>query len=151
MFRALNHKSRVEFSKVLSDPEVQKKFQGSRQSSLQKGARVFATELVPQIDGPARERSTVRMLSFYSVPRHLSTDDYETKFQTLLEKYVALPVVQKNLTCGELVRRSLTSAYRATIWHCFKWLQNYTLDDYLLALGHSAPKPTFVLYAESEV
>ncbi len=36
------------------------------------------------------------MLNFYSVRRHLSTDDYEKKFQTLLEKYVALPVVQKN-------------------------------------------------------
>jgi hypothetical protein len=87
------------------------------------------------------------MLSFYSVPCHLSTDDYEKKFQTLLEKYVALPVVQKNLTCGELVWRSLTPAYRATIGHCFKWLQNQNL----LALGHSAPEPTFVLYAESEV
>jgi hypothetical protein len=109
------HKSRVEFSKVLSDPEVQKKFQGSRQSGLQNGARVFATDLVPQIDAPARERSTIRMLRFYSVRRHLSTDDYEKKFQTLLEKYVALPVVQKNLTCGELVRRSLSLAHRPMI------------------------------------
>jgi hypothetical protein len=55
------------------------------------------------------------MLSFYSVRRHLSTDDYEKKFQTLLEKYVALPVVQKNLTCGELVGRSLSLAHRPMI------------------------------------
>ncbi|KAJ7910421.1 hypothetical protein B0H13DRAFT_2272539 [Mycena leptocephala] len=89
---------------------------------------LLLADLVPQID-PARERSTIRMLSFYSVRRHLSTDDYEKKFQTLLEKYVALPVVQKNLTCGEL---------------------NHTLDNHILALGHSAPEPTFVLYAETE-
>ncbi|KAJ7690884.1 hypothetical protein B0H17DRAFT_1201453 [Mycena rosella] len=117
---------------VLLDAEVQKLFQKAEEFGLQSGTAAFSADVVPKINRNVSTQNPVHILGIYKVPTHLSRDEYGQKFHAFVEKYIALPAIQKNLVRYEV------------------WQQNDAVGDRMQDLGHPVSEPTFLVRAESE-
>lgn len=82
---------------------MQKLFQKAKEFGLQSGTSTFSTDDMPKINRNVSMQNPVRILGIYKVPTHLSHDEYVKNFHTFVEKYVALPAIQKNLVRYEVV------------------------------------------------
>jgi hypothetical protein len=88
---------------VLQNPEVKKLFDSAKEFGHQKGTSAFATDVVQKIDHPTTQHG-IHSIGIYTVPAHLSLDEYGQKFHRVVENFLALPAVKKNLLKYELVR-----------------------------------------------
>jgi hypothetical protein len=88
---------------VLQNPEVEKLFDSAKEFGLQKGTSAFATDVVQKIDHPTTQHG-IHSIGIYTVPVHLSLDEYSQKFHRVVDNFLALPAVKKNVLKYELVR-----------------------------------------------
>ncbi|KAJ7205966.1 hypothetical protein GGX14DRAFT_397247 [Mycena pura] len=119
---------------VLADAEVQKLFQKTEDFGLQSATFAFSADVAPKINrNVTSTQKPVRIVGIYKVPTHLSRDEYGQKFHAFVEKYIALPAIQKNLVRYEV------------------WQQNDAVGDRMMQnLAHPVSEPTFLVRAESE-
>ncbi|KAJ7436904.1 hypothetical protein B0H11DRAFT_2108983 [Mycena galericulata] len=118
---------------VFADAEVQQLFKKVEEFGLQSGTSGFSADAVPKINKNVSTQNPVHILGIYQVPPHLSRDEYGQKFQAFVEKYIALPAIQKNLVRYEV------------------WQQNDAVGDRMHRdLGHPVSEPIFLVRAESE-
>ncbi|KAJ7288872.1 hypothetical protein C8J57DRAFT_1281464 [Mycena rebaudengoi] len=120
-----------DFITVLQNPEVEKLFDSAKEFGHQKGTSAFATDVVQKIDHPTTQHG-IHSIGIYTVPAHLSLDEYGQKFHRVVENFLALPAVKKNLLKYEL------------------WLQKDVLNEHGSALGFPTPEPIFIIRAESQ-
>ncbi|KAJ7445412.1 hypothetical protein FB451DRAFT_1292782 [Mycena latifolia] len=121
-----------DLAEVLADAEVQKLFQKAEEFGLQSGTFAFSADVVVKINRNVATQNPVCITGIYKVPTHLSRDEYGAKFHAFVEKYTALPAIQKNLIRYEV------------------WQQNDAVGDRMQDLGHPVSEPTFLVRAESE-
>ncbi|KAJ7441981.1 hypothetical protein FB451DRAFT_1298050 [Mycena latifolia] len=95
---------------VLTDAEVQKLFHKAEEFGLQSGTFAFSADVVYKINRNVATRNPVCITGIYKVPTHLSRDEYGAKFHAFVEKYTALPAIQKNLIRYEVVCRLAPSS-----------------------------------------
>ncbi|KAJ7656751.1 hypothetical protein DFH06DRAFT_1198429 [Mycena polygramma] len=114
-------------TEVLGDAAVQALFCRAGESGVQPGNWVVPAHMTRKIKSSVPARDRVHIVGVYHVPRDVSVEEYSPKFHAFVDKYVALPAVQKNLVNYEL-------------WE----LRNATTGE------NPAPHAAFVVRANSE-
>ncbi|KAJ7800903.1 hypothetical protein B0H14DRAFT_2897706 [Mycena olivaceomarginata] len=94
-------------------------------------ANACFVDLRTKIDSPTTTSCT-RVMAAYQRPDHLSSAEYHTKMEALLEKISAHPVVKK------------------AFQKYYLWIPNDTLDAKLRDLGFPEPDPMVLFWAETE-
>ncbi|KAJ6562218.1 hypothetical protein B0H19DRAFT_1233922, partial [Mycena capillaripes] len=125
---ALQSETADQFSAVLKDPEVLEVFKKGKEFGLHNGSFGLAADVVPKIDNPT-PRDRIHLICVYKASPNVSPD-HDQKFDAMLDNFVALPGLQKNVVNFEM------------------WRNNKSLDDHIRAFGYSAAGSTFVQRAD---
>ncbi|KAJ6559478.1 hypothetical protein DFH09DRAFT_1316789 [Mycena vulgaris] len=113
---------------LMSDAEV---VNVSKGIGLLNTASAFGADVAPKLDSQARENA-IQGIGIFKVPKLPSIEKYVQNFGGLVDKFLALPAIQKN-----------TAKYD---W----WLWNDVIVDLLQAREYFTPEPILVVPAEGK-
>jgi hypothetical protein len=101
---------------------------------------------------PSARKDIVQIVGVHKVPSHLSKEEFEAKYETLVEEMVALPSMKNNFLKLEIVRTTSMRTFRA-LNASFRqqFLQNDRFDQYLESYRCPPRESLVIVRGEIEV
>ncbi|KAJ6540498.1 hypothetical protein B0H19DRAFT_1077907 [Mycena capillaripes] len=117
--------------RVMTDPTVRKLVAEAEEFGFQTGGTSFGADAVTKLERDTLGTS-VHAIGIYTAPQQMSPAQFHTNFEAWIDKFLALPVVQKNFVKFTML------------------VPKTALDIHLQSLGLSAATPTQVNLVEAE-
>jgi hypothetical protein len=97
-------------------------------------------------------KDVVQVIGIQKVPSHLSKEEFETKYETLIDELLALPQFKENLLKVELVRIEPLRTFREpNASPLLPVFTNHRFDQYLASFGIPPREPIVAARAVAKV